>query len=132
MRAILFCALAAIATPSSAQERDKQVIIGESVFYACYPCHLVGGAKVQKTGPNLNDLFGRKPGSLSDFKYSQAMIDFGQSHTWDQATLTSYLRDTQGVVPGNSMKPFKFKNEAELQALLAYLATFDPEGMTID
>jgi len=36
---------------------------------------------------------------------------------------------TVGDYPGNNMKPFAFKKEAEIHALLAYLATFDPEGM---
>jgi cytochrome c len=60
------------------------------------------------------------------------MIGFGQNHVWDEATLTSYLRDTQSVVPGNNMKPFAMRKEAEIQALLAYLATFDPEGMAAE
>ena len=127
-----FCALAVIAAstiPAAAQDRGDLVVIGELVFSACYECHLVGDAKLAKIGPHLNDLFGRKPGSVPDFQYSQAMIDFGQTHVWDEATLTSYLRDTQSVVPGNKMKPFAFKKEAEIQALLAYLATFDPDGM---
>jgi cytochrome c2 len=130
MRESLFAfVLFASAASAEAQDKDKLVAIGELVFYACYPCHLVGDAKIAKVGPHLNDLFGRKPGSVPDFKYSQAMIEFGQNHVWDEATLTSYLRDTQSVVPGNNMKPFRFKKEAEIQSLLAYLATFDPGGM---
>lgn len=120
------------AAPAEAQDKDKLVVIGELVFNACYHCHLVGDAKIEKFGPNLNDLFGRKPGSVPDFKYSQAIIEFGQNHVWDEATLTNYLRDTQGLVPGNKMPPLKFKKEEEIQALLAYLATFDPEGMAAD
>jgi cytochrome c len=60
------------------------------------------------------------------------MITFGQNHIWDEATLTRYLRDTQSLVPGNNMKPFGFEKEAEIQALLAYLATFDTEGLAAE
>jgi cytochrome c len=127
-RLLILCAFLVCPLSAAAQQKSDLVAIGELVFYACYPCHLVGDAKTVKAGPPLNDLFGRKPGSVPGFEYSQAMIAFGQDHVWDEATLTSYLRDTQSLVPGNNMKPFQFKKEAEIQALIAYLGTFDPEG----
>ena len=130
MRVItLFCALAAIAAPAAAQETDKQVAIGELVFFSCQSCHFVGDAKLVKLGPHLNDLFGRKPGSLPDYEYSEAMVAFGKDKVWDEATLTTFLRDPPGAVMGTKMEFSGIKKDEELQALLAYLATLDPDGM---
>ena len=36
-----------------------------------------GEGAANKVGPQLNALFGRKPGGLPDYKYSEAMIAFG-------------------------------------------------------
>jgi cytochrome c len=77
----------------------------------------------------LNDLFGRKPGSLPNIKYSEALIAYGQDKVWDEATLTTFLRDPQGVVKGTKMAFLGLSKTSEIEALLAYLATFDKDGM---
>jgi cytochrome c len=136
MRVIgLFCALAAATVstfvaggPAAAQ--DDLVAAGEKVFDKCRTCHLVGPpTKFKKSWPPLNDLFGRKPGSLPDEKYSEAMVAYGQDKVWDEATLTTFLRDPQGVVEGTTMAFLGLRSDEEITAVLAYLATFDPDGM---
>ena len=142
----LFCALAVIAAPAffastisaAAQDKDKQVVIGELVFFSCQECHFVGDAKLEPPGtdrregrhfgPHLNDLFGRRPGSLPDYEYSEAMVAFGQDKVWDEATLMTFLHDPLGVVAGTKMNYPGNKKDEELQGLLAYLATFDADG----
>jgi cytochrome c len=123
-------------SPLSAAAQDDLVVIGELVFFSCTSCHVIGEGKVPKVGPDvgphLNALFGRKPGSLPDFEYSEAMVEFGRNKVWSEATLTAYVSDPAGVVPGNRMKFPGNKKPAEVQALLAYLATFDPEGMVAE
>jgi cytochrome c len=137
MRVIgLFCALAATAAstlfasggPTAAQ--DDLVAAGEGVFVKCQRCHAVGApTKFKKPGPHLNDLFGRKPGSLPDYtRYSEALVAFGQDKVWDDATLTTFLHDPQGVVKGTHMSFFGLQTDEEIKAVLAYLATFDPDG----
>src|SRR5262245_39187795 len=116
--------LALFSSTVSAAAQDNLIAIGELVFFGCQGCHLVGEAKLVKVGPHLNGLFGRKPGSLPDYEYSQAMIEFGKDKVWDETTLAAYLRDPAGIVPGNKMKFPGNKNPAEVRALLAYLATF--------
>ena len=140
MRVItLVCALAAIALPAAAQDKDNQVVIGELVFFSCQHCHFVGEARLEPSGahrregrhfgPHLNDLFGRRPGSLPDYEYSDAMVAFGRDKVWDEATLTTFLHDPRGVVADTTMNYPGNKKDEELQALLAYLAIFDPDGM---
>ena len=60
-------------------------------------------ATVVKKGPHLHNLFGRKPGSIPDFEYSEAMVTFGRDKVWDETTLAAFLRDPIGTVPGNKM-----------------------------
>ena len=137
-RYLLALALLASAAPAAAQDKDKQVVIGELVFFSCQHCHFVGDAEPEPPGthdregrhfgPHLNDLFGRRPGSLPDYEYSEAMVAFGRDKVWDEATLTAFLRDPRGVVAGTTMNYPGNKKDEELQALLAYLATFDPDG----
>jgi cytochrome c len=137
MRVIgLFCALAAIAAstlfaigrPAAAQ--GDLVAAGEKVFVKCQQCHAVGApTKFKKPGPHLNDLFGRKPGSLPDYKkYSEGLVAFGQDKVWDEATLSTFLHDPQGVVMNTKMAFLGLKTDEEIKAVLAYLATFDLDG----
>src|SRR5688572_13287420 len=96
--------LVASTASAAAQDKDKLVLIGEAVFFSCYQCHGLGDtAKFEKHGPHLDELFGRKPGSLPNYEYSEAMIEFGQDKVWDEATLTSFLHDPQAVVAGTKM-----------------------------
>jgi len=131
-----FCALAAIGAstlfasvgPTAAQ--GDLVAAGEKVFVKCHQCHTIGApTKIKKAGPHLNDLFGRKPGSLPDYKkYSEALVAFGQDKVWDEATLTTFVHDPQGVVKGTKMAFFGLQTDEEIKAVLAYLATFDSDG----
>jgi cytochrome c len=121
---------ALIANTASAAAQDDLVAAGEKVFVKCKTCHLVGPpTKIRKAWPHLNDLFGRKPGSLPDVKYSAALVAFGQDKVWDEATLTVFLHDPQGVVKGTKMPFFGLQKDEDIKAVIAYLATFDKDGM---
>ena len=122
-------AFALFASTGAANAQEDLVAAGEKVFRKCQACHAVGEGAANKVGPQLNALFGRKPGGLPDYKYSEAMIAFGQDKVWDEATLTPYLQNPRGVVKGTKMVFPGLKKDEELQAVLTYLATFDPEGM---
>ena len=132
-RCLIVFALFASTASAAAQDKDRQLVLGEVMFLSCETCHVVGEGKEPKVGPHagphLNGLFGRKPGSLPDYEYSEAMVEFGQDKVWDEATLTTFLRDPPGVVVGTKMAYSGLKTDERLQAVLAYLATFDPDGM---
>jgi len=124
--------LAVIASSGTAAAQDDLVAAGEKVFATnCQRCHAIGApTKFVKPGPHLNGLFGRKPGGLPDYKrYSEELIAFGQDKVWDEATLTPFLHDPQGVVVRTKMAFFGLQKDEEIKAALAYLATFDPDGM---
>ena len=50
---------------------------GEAVFAKCKSCHTIDAGGPNGTGPNLNGVVGRKPGSHGGFAYSGGMTDFG-------------------------------------------------------
>ena len=111
-----------------AQETTGDPALGQKVFAKCQVCHVIGEGAKNKVGPELNGLIGRKPGSLEDFKYSKAMIEFGQDHVWDKPTLTEYLHAPRKVVKGTKMAFAGLRKDDDIGNLLAYLTTFDPSG----
>ena len=64
-------------------------------------------------------LFGRKAGAVSGFAFSDAMKNSGV--VWDDATLTTFLRDPKNSLPGNRMSFPGIKDDAALADLLARL-----------
>jgi cytochrome c len=95
---------------------------GARVFKQCASCHQVGANARSGFGPQLNGLFGRRAGALSDFAYSDAMKRSGIA--WDERTLAAFLRDPAKLVPGTRMRFWGIGDDNEIAALLAYLRTF--------
>jgi cytochrome c len=91
---------------------------GQAVFARCKICHSVEAGH-NGVGPSLHGVFGRKAGSVEGFDYSAAMKNSGI--VWDDETLTKYLRDPRGAIPGNKMAFPGIKNDEEMANLLAYL-----------
>jgi len=128
---LLILTLFASTVPAAAQ--DDLVAAGKFEFFRCEGCHnRTQTATVVKKGPHLHNLFGRKPGSLPNFEYSEAMVTFGRDKVWNETTLATFLRDPNGTVPGNKMVDGQFRGiekDEEVRALIAYMATLDPDGM---
>ncbi|MDO8605702.1 MAG: cytochrome c family protein [Phaeospirillum sp.] len=106
---VLAAALLAAPFAASAQEAAP------AAFNQCKACHVIGKNGV---GPNLAGVFGRKAGSFDGFKYSDAMK---AAPAWDEATLTKYLTDPKGTIPGNKMVFAGIKKPEDLAAVIAYL-----------
>ena len=51
---------------------------GEKVFKKCTACHQIADGGKNMIGPNLWGVIGRTAGSISDYKYSKAMIAYGK------------------------------------------------------
>jgi cytochrome c len=105
----------AIANPGYAQNVEH----GKKVFKACAACHATDHAN--RVGPGLGGLIGRKAGSASGFRYSNAMKN--SEIVWDTKILDAYLESPQKVVPGNRMPYAGLKNPTDRADLVAYLAT---------
>ncbi len=82
---------------SSASAGDP--VRGKELFEKrCGGCHSLD---TDKEGPRLHNVYGRKAGSISTFKYSGALKS--AQITWDAASLDRWLTDTESVVPDNDM-----------------------------
>ena len=92
---------------------------GKAVFEQCAACHSLGEAG-NDDGPTLKGVFGRKAGSLEDYRYSAAMKR--SAVTWDAMTLDQYVTDPQAFIPGNRMAFAGISDKAERDDLIAYLA----------
>lgn len=113
-------ALMVLATPAFA---DGDAASGEKIFIKCKACH-ENEQGVNKIGPTLKGIVGRKTASIADFKYSDAMAAKGaEGQVWDEATLAAYLPDPKAYVPGTKMAFAGLKNPQEVADIIAYLKT---------
>jgi cytochrome c len=97
---------------------------GEGVFRRCAACHQVGADAQNRVGPQLATVIGRKPGSLEGFRYSEAMVAFGEANAaWTEELLFTYLEDPRGIVKGTTMAFAGLKPEDDRQAVIAYIVS---------
>ena len=83
-------------------------------------CH-TATAPTNRVGPSLQNLVGRPVATAENFKYSQAMKDFGAGKVWDEATLTTYLAAPRQVVKGTTMAFPGLKVPEDIADVIAYL-----------
>jgi cytochrome c len=93
---------------------------GARAWLQCRACHSLKPGEPDKTGPNLNRLFGARAGTLrKDYAYSPALKASGI--VWDEATLDAWLRQPGGVVRGNRMAFAGIGDPAKRKALIVWL-----------
>ena len=93
---------------------------GKAVFAQCRMCH-VTYAGVNKTGPTLNGIIGRKAGSVPGFAYSAA--NTGSGITWTKEKLFQYLEKPYRVLPQSRMIFAGLPDAQKRADLIAYLAS---------
>ena len=115
----LIAALLAVlrAAPAPAQEDAAR---GGDLFQQCSACHS-SEPGVNKLGPSLFGIVGRRAGTEPGFVYSDAMSRLDR--VWTRQTLDVYLADPPGNVPGTKMVFAGLKDAAQRADLIAYLAT---------
>lgn len=75
---------------------------GAQLWLQCRACHSLKAGEPDKTGPNLNRVFGARAATQrKDYAYSPALKASGI--VWDEATLDAWLRQPAGLVRGNRM-----------------------------
>jgi cytochrome c len=91
---------------------------GEQLYrQKCVACHSVND---NSTGPRHKGVFGRRAGTVRDYRYSLALED--QDFLWNDETLDAWLLDPSAVVPGNLMG-MSINSDQDRQDLIAYLKT---------
>jgi cytochrome c len=77
---------------------------GEDVFKKCRACHEVGPDAKNKLGPTLNNIIGRKAGTVEGFNYSDANKEAGSKGlVWTEEVLFKYLETPMKLMPGTKM-----------------------------
>ena len=106
--------------PSAPVEPDPKN--GERLFKKCRQCHTTQPNE-KKVGPSLAGIFGRRPGGVEGFGYSQDMIDFGAAgNVWDERTLDLFLTKPRALMRTTKMAFPGFKKESDRADLIAYLS----------
>lgn len=102
---------------------------GAVVFRRCMACHKVGPDAQNGVGPVLNGVVGRAAGGYPDYSYSSANKNSGL--TWDEPTLTTYLRAPRKLVPGTKMAFAGLSKDQEIADVIAYLKQFNAQGQKV-
>ena len=93
---------------------------GERAFMQCRTCHVTDPG-VNRMGPSLAGIIGRKAGTVDGFNYSPAMAE--SEITWTPEKLYEFLENPRRLVPGNRMAFAGVRNDQERADLIAYLKT---------
>ncbi len=97
---------------------------GRALYQECKRCHQAGRGAQHRIGPHLNDVFGRRAGSLGDFLYSSAMKQAGAGGlVWTEATLDTFLANPRAMVPHSRMSYAGMAATGDRADLLAWLRT---------
>jgi cytochrome c len=101
--------LLAFATP---EQTGKELFVRR-----CSGCH---SPDLNKEGPSLRGIYGRKSATAPGFAYSDALKK--ATIRWDDQSLDRWLTDPDAMVPDTDMA-FRVSDSAERKAIIAYLKT---------
>lgn len=111
---------------------DPEIERGRKAFLKCQACHQVGPAARHRVGPTLNNIFGRRAGTLDGFSYSDGMRDAGQNGlVWNEAELSSFIAAPRQHVPGTTMMYRGLPDEGDRRALVAFIRQYSPGSANI-
>ena len=92
---------------------------GEKVFKKCSACHMIASGGKNMIGPNLWSVIGRTAGSVSDYKYSKAMVAYGQKWTFEE--MNGYLIKPASYIKGTKMAFAGLRKEKDRASVILYL-----------
>ncbi|MGI9406594.1 MAG: c-type cytochrome [Hyphomicrobiaceae bacterium] len=89
---------------------------------SCGTCHTVEPGAPARQGPDLATVFGRRAGTLENFKkYSDALKVAGENGmTWTDATLDPWIENAGKFIPKTNM-PYRQRNAEKRALIIAYL-----------
>jgi len=103
----------------AAAEQSAEFKRGRLLYIQCRACHDLQPSPVEKVGPNLAGIIGRRSGADTDFVYSPALKTV--KLVWDKPTLDRWLEKPSALAPGNTMAFAGIANPADRAALIRYL-----------
>ncbi|MAU95153.1 MAG: cytochrome c family protein [Fulvimarina sp.] len=122
---VLTVALLGFSAPVKAQDAGDPAA-GKTVFNRCRSCHQVGETARNVIGPELNGIVGAKAGSVSGYKYSDALQTSGA--VWDEAALHDFLKKPKAKVPGTKMTFAGLSTDKDIANVIAYLKQYGADG----
>ena len=96
------------------------VSAGKKVFAKCKACHTVQKDKKSGIGPNLWKVVNRKPGSVTQFKYSKAFQGIADK-PWSYENLNAFLAKPKAYVKGTKMSFVGLKKVKDRANVIAFL-----------
>lgn len=102
---------------------------GKNVMKKCASCHDVSKGGVNKVGPELYGVVGRKKGSNPGFTYSDGMMAKGG--TWQYEDLFHFIHNPKKFVPNTKMSFAGIKKPEDIADLVAYLRTMSDNPMPL-
>ena len=105
----ILLALASAEKPAS-DERGKDLFVRR-----CSGCH---ASDIDKEGPRLRGVYGRKAAAVPGFGYSEALKKSGIR--WNDNALDRWLRDPDAMVPGTDMA-FRLTDAEERKAIITHV-----------
>src|ERR1700730_4656840 len=92
---------------------------GQQVFTRCEVCHATDPG-VNKIGPSLAGVVGRKSGTAAGYDYSGALKN--ANITWGNDTLSKFLAEPGGLVHGTKIF-LSVSSSTDRENVIAYLST---------
>ena len=92
---------------------------GEQIFKKCVACHSIAKGEGNKIGPALYNVVGRKIGSVENYKYSNALIEYGKE--WNFEELNGFLEKPTAYIKGTKMAFAGLRKEEDRASVIKYL-----------
>ena len=120
-----------VSTTSASSEVEKidiaalmamgDIATGEKVFKKCAACHSIVKGGKNNIGPALYNVVGRKMGSISDYKYSKALIAYGEEKEWTFEELNGFLTKPSKWIKNGKMAFAGLRKESDRASVIKYL-----------
>lgn len=108
------------AEPTYLQDPDKMENGERQFARKCSICHTLSAGSARKAGPTLFELFGRRAGTVGDYRYSD-ILD-GSGIVWDEHTIDALFDlGPDHYIPGSKMPMQRITDPADRKDLIAYL-----------
>ena len=92
---------------------------GEKVFKKCAACHSIVKGGKNNIGPALYNVVERQIGSVSDYKYSKSLSEYGKKWTFEE--LNGYLIKPAKWIKGTKMAFAGLRKEKDRASVILYL-----------